>query len=156
MLNRLRTALPNSNAHITAVSLDDSAGSAVQVDFAADLDLLLRELVRVASGAGQGCRMDRDAIEQAKTRLRKASKAVDALRAAFRPILRRWRTFLHAQKLGFGLAPAEVAPQLNPGVYLLYCTSDEKVWTGWRVKPAARAVRGPSRLFQDIAPPDGY
>ena len=44
----------------------------------------------------------------------------------------------------------------NPGVYLLYCTSDEKVWTGWRVKPAARAVRGPGRLFQDIAPPDGY
>jgi hypothetical protein len=54
VLNRLRAALPNSNAHITAVNLDDSAGSAVQVDFAADLDLLLRELVRVASGAGQG------------------------------------------------------------------------------------------------------
>lgn len=44
----------------------------------------------------------------------------------------------------------------NPGEYLLYCTSDEKVWTGWRVRPAARAVRGPSRLLQGIALPDGY
>ncbi len=44
----------------------------------------------------------------------------------------------------------------NPGEYLLYCTSDEKVWTGWRVKPGARAVRGPGRLLQGIAPPEGY
>ena len=44
----------------------------------------------------------------------------------------------------------------NPGEYLLYCTSDEKAWTSWRVQPAARTVRGPGRLFRDIAPPDGY
>jgi hypothetical protein len=44
----------------------------------------------------------------------------------------------------------------NPGEYLLYCTSDEKLWTSWRVQPAARTVRGPGRLFQDIALPDGY
>jgi hypothetical protein len=44
----------------------------------------------------------------------------------------------------------------NPGEYLLYCTSDEKLWTSWRVQPAARTVRGPGRLFQDIALPNGY
>ena len=44
----------------------------------------------------------------------------------------------------------------NSGEYLLYCTSDEKLWTSWRVQPAARSVRGPGRLFQDIALPDGY
>ena len=44
----------------------------------------------------------------------------------------------------------------NPGEYLLYCTSDEKLWTSWRVQPAAGTVRGPGRLFQDIALPDGY
>ena len=44
----------------------------------------------------------------------------------------------------------------NPGEYLLYCTSDEKLWTSWRVQPAARTVRGPGRLFQGIALPDGY
>ena len=44
----------------------------------------------------------------------------------------------------------------NPGEYLLYCTSDEKLWTSWRVQPAAHTVRGPGRLFQDIALPDGY
>jgi hypothetical protein len=25
---------------------------------------------------------------------------------------------------------------LNPGEYLLYCTSDEKLWTSWRVQPS--------------------
>jgi hypothetical protein len=44
----------------------------------------------------------------------------------------------------------------DPGVYLLYCTSDEKRWTSWRVQPAARSVRGPGRLFQGIEPPEGY
>ena len=44
----------------------------------------------------------------------------------------------------------------NPGEYLLYCTSDEKLWTSWRVQPAARTVRGPNGLFQGIALPDGY
>jgi len=44
----------------------------------------------------------------------------------------------------------------DPSVYLLYCTSDEKRWTSWRVQPTARSVRGPGRLFQDIALPDGY
>jgi hypothetical protein len=44
----------------------------------------------------------------------------------------------------------------DPGEYLLYCTSDEKLWTSWRVQPAARTVRGPGRLFQGIGLPDGY
>ncbi|WP_057836538.1 hypothetical protein [Bradyrhizobium jicamae] len=44
----------------------------------------------------------------------------------------------------------------NPGEYLLYCTSDEKRWTSWRVQPAARSVRGPSGLFRDIGLPEGY
>jgi hypothetical protein len=44
----------------------------------------------------------------------------------------------------------------TPGDYLLYCTSDEKLWTSWRVQPAARTVRGPGRLFQGIALPQGY
>jgi hypothetical protein len=35
----------------------------------------------------------------------------------------------------------------NLGEYLLYCTRDEKLWTSWRVQPAARKVRGPSKLF---------
>jgi hypothetical protein len=29
----------------------------------------------------------------------------------------------------------------------LYCTSDEKLWTSWRVQPAARTVRGPAGSF---------
>lgn len=45
---------------------------------------------------------------------------------------------------------------LDPGEYLLYCTSDEKLWTSWRVQPAARIVRGPGRLFQDIELSNGY
>ena len=45
---------------------------------------------------------------------------------------------------------------LDPGEYLLYCTSDEKLWTSWRVQPAARTVRGPARLFRDIELPTGY
>ena len=44
----------------------------------------------------------------------------------------------------------------DPGEYLLYCTSDEKLWTSWRVQPAARTVRGPGGLFQGIGLPDGY
>lgn len=44
----------------------------------------------------------------------------------------------------------------NPGEYLLYCTSDEKLWTSWRVQSAARTVRGPGRLFPGIPLPDGY
>jgi hypothetical protein len=44
----------------------------------------------------------------------------------------------------------------NPGEYLLYCTSDEKHWTSWRIQPAARTVRGPGRLFQGIELPGGY
>jgi hypothetical protein len=44
----------------------------------------------------------------------------------------------------------------NPGEYLLYCTSDEKLWTSWRVQPAARTVRGPGGLVRGIGLPDGY
>jgi hypothetical protein len=41
----------------------------------------------------------------------------------------------------------------NPGEYLLYCTSDERLWTSWRVQPAARTVRGPGWLFESIPLP---
>jgi hypothetical protein len=44
----------------------------------------------------------------------------------------------------------------NPGEYLLYCTRDEKLWTSWRVEPAAHEVRGPGKLFEDIALPESY
>jgi hypothetical protein len=44
----------------------------------------------------------------------------------------------------------------NPGEYLLYCTRDEKLWTSWLVQPAAHKVRGPGKLFEDIALPDSY
>ena len=43
----------------------------------------------------------------------------------------------------------------DPGEYLLYCTRDEKLWT-WRVQPAAQKIRGPHKLFEDMAPPDSY
>jgi hypothetical protein len=45
---------------------------------------------------------------------------------------------------------------LNPGEYLLYCTRDEKLWTSWRVQPAAHKVRGPGKLFEGIALSDSY
>lgn len=44
----------------------------------------------------------------------------------------------------------------NPGEYLLYCTSDEKIWTSWRVQLATHTVRGPGKLYDGIALPDGY
>ena len=44
----------------------------------------------------------------------------------------------------------------DPGEYLLYCTRDEKLWTSWRVQPAAHNVHGPGKLFEDIALPDSY
>jgi hypothetical protein len=44
----------------------------------------------------------------------------------------------------------------NPGKYLLYCTRDEKLWTSWRVQPAANKVRGPGKLFEGIALSDSY
>jgi hypothetical protein len=44
----------------------------------------------------------------------------------------------------------------NPSEYLLYCTSDEKFWTSWRIQPAARTVQGPGGLLQGIALPEGY
>jgi hypothetical protein len=44
----------------------------------------------------------------------------------------------------------------NPGEYLLYCTSDEKTWTSWRVKPTTRTVRGPGGLSPDIPIPGSY
>jgi hypothetical protein len=44
----------------------------------------------------------------------------------------------------------------NPGEYLLYCTRDEKLWTSWRVQPAAHKVRGPGKLFEGIALPESY
>ena len=44
----------------------------------------------------------------------------------------------------------------NSGEYLLYCTTDEKLWTSWRVHLAAHKVRGPGRLFEGIALLDSY
>lgn len=44
----------------------------------------------------------------------------------------------------------------NPGEFLLYCTRDEKVWTSWRVAPAAHRLRGPGKLLEGIPLPDTY
>ena len=66
------------------------------------------------------------------------------------------RDFLTLSKIAGCSQAAGRESSSNPGEYLLYCTSDEKLWTSWRVQPAARTVRGPGRLFQDIALPDGY
>jgi hypothetical protein len=44
----------------------------------------------------------------------------------------------------------------NPGDFLLYCTSDEKLWTSWRVQPATHTVGGPGKLYEGIELPDGY
>jgi hypothetical protein len=44
----------------------------------------------------------------------------------------------------------------NPDEYLLYCTRDEKLWTSWRIQPAAHKVRGPGKLFEGIALSDSY
>jgi hypothetical protein len=44
----------------------------------------------------------------------------------------------------------------NPGEFLLYCTRDEKVWTSWRVEPAAHRLRGPGKLLEGIPLPDSY
>jgi hypothetical protein len=66
------------------------------------------------------------------------------------------RDILTLNKVGACSQAAGRESSSNPGEYLLYCTSDEKLWTSWRVHPAARTVRGPGRLFQDIALPNGY
>ena len=44
----------------------------------------------------------------------------------------------------------------SSGEYLLYCTTDEKLWTSWHVQSATQQVYGPGKLFEGIAPPDGY
>ena len=44
----------------------------------------------------------------------------------------------------------------SSGEYLLYCTTDEKLWTSWRVQSATLKVCGPGKPFDDIAPPDSY
>jgi hypothetical protein len=44
----------------------------------------------------------------------------------------------------------------DPGEYLLYCTRDEKLWTSWHIQPAARRIRGPFVLSEDIPLPEGY
>ena len=66
------------------------------------------------------------------------------------------RDFLTLNKISACSQAAGRESSRNPGEYLLYCTSDEKLWTSWRVQPAARTVRGPGRLFRDIALPEGY
>ena len=66
------------------------------------------------------------------------------------------RDFLTLNKIAACSQAAGRESSNNPGEYLLYCTSDEKLWTSWRVQPAARTVRGPGRLLQDIALPEGY
>jgi hypothetical protein len=37
-----------------------------------------------------------------------------------------------------------------------YCTTDEKLWTSWRVQPATHEVCGPGKLFEGIALPNSY
>jgi hypothetical protein len=37
--------------------------------------------------------------------------------------------------------------------YLLYCSSDARHWTRWRVLPAVQKVRGPAELVEGIPPP---
>lgn len=66
------------------------------------------------------------------------------------------RDFLTLNKISACSQAAGRESPSNPGEYLLYCTLDGKFWTSWRVQPAARSVRGPGRLFRDIAPPTGY
>jgi hypothetical protein len=66
------------------------------------------------------------------------------------------RDFLTLNKISACSQAAGRESSRNPGEYLLYCTSDEKLWTSWRVQPAARTVRGPGRLFRGIGLPDGY
>jgi hypothetical protein len=44
----------------------------------------------------------------------------------------------------------------DPAEYLLYCTQDEKLWTSWHVQPAARKIRGPYNLSEDIPLPESY
>jgi hypothetical protein len=66
------------------------------------------------------------------------------------------RDFLTLNKISACSQAAGRESSSNPGEYLLYCTSDEKVWTSWRVQPGAHSVRGPGRLFRKIAPPAGY
>ena len=66
------------------------------------------------------------------------------------------RDFLTLNKISACSQAAGRESSRNPGEYLLYCTSDEKLWTSWRVQPAARTIRGPGRLFRDIALPEGY
>jgi hypothetical protein len=44
----------------------------------------------------------------------------------------------------------------NSGEYLLYCTTDETLWTSWRVRSATHKVYGPGKLFEGIARPDSY
>ena len=66
------------------------------------------------------------------------------------------RDFLTLNKISACSQAAGRELSSNPGEFLLYCTSDERLWTSWRVQPATHIVRGPGRLFQDIALPDGY
>jgi hypothetical protein len=66
------------------------------------------------------------------------------------------RDFLTLNKVSACSQAAGRESLRNPGEYLLYCTSDEKRWTSWRVRPAARSVRGPGGLFRDIGLPEGY
>jgi hypothetical protein len=66
------------------------------------------------------------------------------------------RDILALNKVSACSQAAGRASSRNPDEYLLYCTSDEKLWTSWRVQPATRTVRGPGRLFPGIALPDGY
>jgi hypothetical protein len=66
------------------------------------------------------------------------------------------RDILALNKVSACSQAAGRASSRNPDEYLLYCTSDGKLWTSWRIQPATRTVRGPGRLFPGIALPDGY
>jgi hypothetical protein len=66
------------------------------------------------------------------------------------------RDILTLNKVSACTQAAARASSQNPGEYLLYCTSDEKLWTSWHIQAGARFVRGPGKLLEGIAPPDGY
>ena len=66
------------------------------------------------------------------------------------------RDFLTLNKISACSQAAGRESSRNPGEYLLYCTSDEKTWTSWRVKPTTRTVRGPGGLSPDIPIPGSY
>jgi len=74
----------------------------------------------------------------------------------WREVTQEIRDFLTLQQIAACGQAAGRESSRNPGEYLLYCTDNGKIWTSWRIKPVANKVRGPGKLLEGIAPPDGY